>query len=671
MQLPQSFMNSFNAGEVPPERQAQDAILEKIGAAPETIAFDGNFHRFKIEGDKGTEKSGWYVLYGNGLPAGAFGSWRSGESFKWHAARTEPLSDAERAALEETYRRAQEQRDARIKERQARAAETCREIWDRAPAAGDDHPYLLRKKVKSHGLRVTGDGRLIMPVYIGTELSSLQYISADGQKEFHYGGKVSGGYFRIPVTAGALSQSHFVAEGYATAASIHEATGCEVWVALNAGNLTKVGQFLRENMLEADIVFVGDNDRSGTGQKAATEAAEAIKGRTIIPPDLGDANDYAADGKDLRALLLGTRRWIVPVMEFCKKPQPIRWLIKHWLQENSQMMVFGASGSGKTFIVLDMALSIACRQIEAWQGFKVKHGSVVYLAGEGYAGLRARIAGWIAHKSVEDVDMYVSEEPVDLNAPGGISRTIQEIHSYDIEPCLIVVDTLNRFMTGDENKAQDTKTMLDACAVLQREFRCSVLFVHHTGVAENAQGRARGSSAWKGAMDIEMCVSKIDGEPQLVLQQTKNKDSELQPDLLLEQRPVDVPGWLDDDGEQVRTVIIELSREVKAEMEKKLSKSQEFALQTFNEAARTVGELDADGHFAGLTREAWREVFFRMSNLDTTGAKRTAFYRAQSDLQSLGKIALQDDGTYRAAGFISKITEEGFAMSLRDICKSS
>ncbi len=269
MQLPQNFLNNFSAEDLPPERQAQDAMFRELGAAPEEIAFDEKFHRFRIDGDKGTEKSGWYILYGNGLPAGAFGSWRSGETFKWHANRKEPLSEAERTALEETYRLVQEQRDAKIKERQMRAAETCREIWDRAPFAGDNHPYLRRKKVKCYGLRVTGDGRLIMPIYVGTELTSLQYIASDGQKEFHHGGRVSGGYFRIPPGPTPLSQARFVAEGYATAASIHETTGCEVWVALNAGNLTKVGQFLRENMPEADIVFVGDNDRSGTGQKAA------------------------------------------------------------------------------------------------------------------------------------------------------------------------------------------------------------------------------------------------------------------------------------------------------------------------------------------------------------------------------------------------------------------
>ena len=669
MQLPQSFVNGFTAGDVSPERQAQDAILEKIGAAPEDVVFDGRFHRFKIDGDRGTEKSGWYILYENGLPAGAFGSWRSGETFKWHTARAEPLNDAEHAALEETYRLAQEQRDAKIQERQQRAAETCREIWGRAPEAGDNHPYLRRKKVKSYGLRVTGDGRLIMSVYVGTELSSLQYISPDGQKEFHYGGRVSGGYFRIPASSNPLSQSRFVAEGYATAASIHEATGCEVWVALNAGNMGKVGQFLRENMPGADIVFVGDNDRSGTGQKAATDAAEAVKGRVIIPPDFGDANDYANDGKDLKALLLGMQRrhWIFPFSEFRKQPQPIKWLIKGWIQEEGLHMVFGPSGVGKSFSVIDMAASIACPEIEDWHGFKVKHGPVVYLAGEGYLGLKQRIVGWGAHKGADDISISLSEEARDLNTQEGLRDTIEEIRSYETEPRLIIVDTLNRFMAGDENKAVDVKTMLDACAVLQREFRCAVCLVHHTGVSESAQDRARGSSAWRGAMDIEIQV-KGDSDNCVTLNQTKNKDAERQKPLDFELLKVDVPGWLDEDGTQITTRVIEISDAVKVE-EDKLTKTQTFALQTFEKAAGTSGLLDEEGNFAGVERKAWRDVFFSMSKASTDGARRNAFYKAIKELRELGLVSEQND-IFRPSGFMSKLKEQCYAMELNGISKS-
>ena len=374
----------------------------------------------------------------------------------------------------------------------------------------------------------------------------------------------------------------------------------------------------------------------------APRDVQAVGTKSLVPPELGDANDYAAAGEDLRALLLGTKRWILPVSEFCKKPQPIKWLIKNWVQEDAQMMTFGASGAGKTFVVLDMALSIACSKINDWHGFKVKHGPVVYLAGEGHAGLRARLAGWAAHKGVEDAEIYVSEGAVDLNTPQGLTKTIEEIRSYDIAPCMIVVDTLNRFMVGDENKAQDAKTMLDACAALEREFQCTVILVHHTGVAESAQGRARGSSAWRGAMDIELMV-KGDESGLISLMQTKNKDSERQGAIDFELVTVNVPGWFDEDGDQITTKVMELSDATMGEKEKKLTRTQLSALQTYIEAASTKGILDTEGKFRGLHIDAWREAYYRNSPADNENSKRVVFHRARRDLVDLKYLSVHDD----------------------------
>lgn len=362
------------------------------------------------------------------------------------------------------------------------------------------------------------------------------------------------------------------------------------------------------------------------------QAEEAVGTKPFVPPELG-------------ALPMDRpKHWILPFAELCKKPQPIRWLIKNWPQEQAQIMVFGASGVGKTFVILDMALSIACPQITDWHGFKVKHGPVVYLAGEGHAGLRARLVGWVAHKGVEEADIYVSEGAVDLNTPQGLTKTIEEIRSYYIVPCMIVVDTLNRFMVGDENKAQDAKTMLDACAALEREFQCTVVLVHHTGVSENAQERARGSSAWRGAMDIELMV-KGDESGLISLMQTKNKDSERQGALDFELVTVNVPGWFDEDGEQITTKVMELSGTVigQIEKEKALTKAQLFALQTYIEAASTSGLLDTDGKFRGLHIDAWREVYYRDSPADNENSKRVVFHRARRDLVDLKYLSVHDD----------------------------
>jgi putative DNA primase/helicase len=121
---------------------------------------------------------------------------------------------------------------------------------------------------------------------------------------------------------------------------------------------------------------------------------------------------------------------------------------------------------------------------------------------------------------------------------------------------VIVVDTLHRFLAGDENSAQDAKTMLDACNALMMEFDCSVILVHHTGVSDEAQHRARGSSAWRGALDIE--ISIVPGKEGIPMQivQRKSKDAEMAETVHVELQQVAIPGWLDEDGQQVTSAVI-------------------------------------------------------------------------------------------------------------------
>lgn len=616
------------------EEQAQEAILEKTGAAVESICFDGAIHRFRVDGDHGTEKSGWYVFFDDHLPAGAFGNWKQGDrGYKWHANGIDV--QANKAELEKIWRQIFKQRDEELRQRHKLAGETCRQIWDAAPEADETHPYLQRKQVRNHGLRQTGDGRLIMPIYVGQELTSLQYIDGEGGKMFHSGGEVVGGYFRIPAGDNPASATRYIAEGYATGASIHEATGCEVWIALNAGNIKKVGEFIRKTLPEAALCFVGDNDKSGVGQRKATEAAEAVSGKAIIPPELGDANDYAVRGGDLRGLLLPEkRRWIVPFAQFREQPQPIRWLVKNWIQAEGLHMMFGPSGVGKSFVALDIACSIASEAVKTWNGRTLKHGPVVYLAGEGYLGLKQRIVGWAAKKRLEELDICLSEEARDLNTPDGLRDTVQEIRELDVRPALIVVDTLHRFMAGDENKAVDVKTMLDACAALAREFGCAVLLVHHTGVAQDAQDRARGSSAWRGAMDIELMV-RGDGTEHISLSQTKNKDAERQKPVEFEMVSVDVPGWFDEDGAQVVTKVLVADEGMTEEPEKPLTPNQNTALMAYIEAAEKCGVVK-DGTFCGLAKDEWRKVFYERKGEGNPDAKKKAFKRGQQDLVDLG-----------------------------------
>jgi putative DNA primase/helicase len=300
----------------------------------------------------------------------------------------------------------------------------------------------------------------------------------------------------------------------------------------------------------------------------------------------GDANDYAQAGHDLAALLTPSATdddWTIDADEFAAQPAPISWHIKRWIQSRALIMVHGPSGGGKTFAVLDMLMRIATAppvqsgtggpvpdvpgtnpagipdsSPPTWMGQRVRPGRVLYLAGEGHHGMRGRIAAWKQHHgSTGKTRMRVSRSGCDLNTPEGMERVRRAIRAHGEPPDVIAVDTLHRFLLGDENSAQDAKTMLDACAQLMAEFGCTVILVHHTGVSDEAQHRARGSSAWRAALDIEISVvpPKSDGEPIQIVQR-KSKDAEIAPDVLAELRRVEIDGWIDEDGEQVSSAVL-------------------------------------------------------------------------------------------------------------------
>lgn len=604
------------------------------------MELDGRVHRFKVRGDKARQKSGWYKLFGDRLPAGAFGSWRGDICIKWHANGTQLLTDADREEIEAIQARVLYEREQEAKRQHAAAAQSAAHIWQTTTDAAADHPYLMRKGVKPHGLHQTADGRLVMPIYVGDRLTSLQYIDGDGSKCFHAGGEVAAGYYMIPA-AQRESRTLYICEGYATGASIAEATGAAVVVALNAGNLLKVAPWIRTQLPDGDLVIVADNDASGVGQAKAHEAAALSGARVIVPPEEGDANDYAQRGRDLAALLTQRRPWLIKGRDFYKTPDPIKWLIKGWVQANAMMMCFGESGAGKTFFVLDLALTIASGMTD-WHGHRVKPGPVVYLAGEGHYGLKARIAAWVHERGRDVDDIYVSESACDLNTAEGYSRVVREINDYEARPVLIVVDTLNRFLLGDENKADDARSLIDACGKLMQQYRCSVLIVHHTGVSPDARTRARGSSAFKGAMDVELLVEAVAGGA-IKVTQTKSKDTEAPPPLCFDKMQTTVPGWYDDDGDPVTSVVLEPADLGEKTEPKKRSKAAQRGMDAYEQAARTKGHINADGSFGGVDLDDWREAFRDLGDEDETAdAVRSLFSRAKKQLIESGEIRAQN-----------------------------
>ena len=286
--------------------QFRDAIAAAGLRPPDMVIADGKLHRFPTNG-RGGDDAGWYVLYGDDLPAGAYGDWRTGVSETWHAdagrRRTSAEEAAHRARLEE-IRRTREAEEVR---QRAEAREHAATIWNAATPATDDHPYLTRKQVRAHGLRVHADGRLIVPMRDNGELNSLQFIEGNGDKLFLAGGRVKGCYHTIGTLDGAAAlcdgaAALCVVEGYATGAAIHAATDYPVAVAFNAGNLAAVVKAIRARHPELRLILCADDDIGTNGNPGLTKATEAARtvGGLLAVPDFGtDRPAKATDFNDL------------------------------------------------------------------------------------------------------------------------------------------------------------------------------------------------------------------------------------------------------------------------------------------------------------------------------------------------------------------------------------
>jgi putative DNA primase/helicase len=301
------------------------AICDSGLHPPETIVDDGKLHRFASNGKRGDD-AGWYFFYTDGIPAGAFGCWRSGVKQNWRASigRSLTLQEVSEHRVREASIKLE--RDAEKSRQRAKARETAVEVWRAAKPAADDHPYLMQKGVKAHGLREY-DGALVIRVTEDAELHSLQFVEADGSKRFLTGGRVRACYFPI----GEPGDTLCIVEGYATGASVHEATEFAVAAAFNAGNLLPVSRALRSKYPETRLIVCADDDTRTDGNPGMTKAREAAAaaGAMLAVPDFGDERpEGSTDFNDLArsAGLEAVRRCIEEaesVAEDWPEPQPL------------------------------------------------------------------------------------------------------------------------------------------------------------------------------------------------------------------------------------------------------------------------------------------------------------------------------------------------------------
>jgi phage/plasmid primase-like uncharacterized protein len=227
------------------------------------LVADGEWQRCTATNKSQRNSDGSYRLQLDGAaPWGLVHNWTDGKKCEhWRGERHRALTDAELADLERRTQEALIEAEAEAIEAVEAAAATAKDTWQRLAEAPDDHPYLLKKGIKAHGTRISADGQLLLvPMYDPNgDLVNLQHIAASGSKWFLRGGRASGCCFPIPRDGGTADETRaIVCEGFATGATITEATPYHVGVAFSASNLPAIASNVRQFLRERDDLWWRD-----------------------------------------------------------------------------------------------------------------------------------------------------------------------------------------------------------------------------------------------------------------------------------------------------------------------------------------------------------------------------------------------------------------------------
>lgn len=274
--------------------------MREAGLDPGSITVDGKLHRFDVTGDKPLSKNGWYVLYDGEIQAGRFGSWKTGENISWCSKKKTEFSPEQKAAYKTKMEAARRAREAELEQVHTDCRKASTELWAKCTTA-TEHPYLTKKQVKAYGLRMLGNLLMVPVKALDGTLHGIQFICLDGTKKFNTGTDKKAHFHLLGKP---VENTMVICEGYATGASIHEATGHAVLVAFDAGNLKAVAEFVHRERPALNLVIAADNDQwtdGNPGVAKGQDAAYSVKCPCRIP-QFKDVASKPTDFNDLANL---------------------------------------------------------------------------------------------------------------------------------------------------------------------------------------------------------------------------------------------------------------------------------------------------------------------------------------------------------------------------------
>ena len=518
------------------------AIEAKGITPPAEIIADGEIHRF--DSDHSGKSNGAYVLHSDEPQSGWFKCWKTGTENNWSRGYSE-TDPVKKEQFQKLIKQRTQERTVKILELQKNAAIKASTEYQDAKPADPDHPYLKRKQIKPvKGLKqdpTTGD--LIVPIYCKNgNIISRQTINKEGDKYFLKDGQTKGGYFDF----GETTENIVICEGFATGASIFEATGYRVRLAFNCGNLKEVAITSKEEYPKAHIIIAGDDDHKTEGNPGRIKAIEAASSidTSVVFPDFGENRpEKATDFNDLHCLngLDAVRKCfetipeplqisladtglenrqkellqdqaklvVLTLEELLKMPTPPRQnILSPWLAEQGLCMIYAARGLGKTWAALMIAYAVSSGgHFLTWKAEAA--AGVLYIDGEmPLAVMKERLAQIVTS---EDKDI---QAPLNFLTPDAQEFGIPDLSTIEgqeridklinEDTKLIVIDNLSTLTRTGKESEKESWLPVQEWALKLRRRGISVLFIHHAGKA----GQQRGTSSREDVLDTVIALRK-------------------------------------------------------------------------------------------------------------------------------------------------------------------
>ncbi len=468
------------------------------------------------------------------------------------------------------------------------------DIWDICTPALSTHGYIVRKGGIPDGLRVYPEsasplsvdgqniaGYLVVPCLADDQLQTLQFIPPGIGKKLNLGGASFNDGFYLVGKINEETKSIYLCESIGNAWSINKAINEPSVVFFGSGRMLRVAKVIRAKYPNVRLVLVPDR---GIEVKAAEIAAAIFCQWVELPidkPKNYDVNDYAQEfGCDELARLLTNLK--SPDMRYkllsgadLFGASPMRWIVQGVIPVEGLTALYGASGSGKSFLILDMAFAIAAGE-KRWFGCRINQAPVTYVCLEGESGMgkRVKASSLYFNKPVPEALRFVVQSFNLLT--DDILELAKAITSAGCDGGLVVIDTLNRSAPGaDENSSVDMGNIIAAAKKLQNLIGGAVLLVHHTG--KDATKGLRGHSSLFAALDGAIEVIKTDTRREWCVAKSKDDTTGNSNPFKLEVVKV----GLDDEGQEITSCVALFDDSKEAFQQKKtsLGRNQKIALE--------------------------------------------------------------------------------------------